>query len=179
MHQSTPGSVKRHARPTGTFRCSSPRVRRRAESVHPTPDRCQAPSADTAAEGLWRSPTGARNNRGRTHTIRLVANQRRTTAAASCRCVWLPATALIVRPALPRHRTGASDAATPRLILAIRYMLSRCEPKTTCVQSRSAATLTRTGLSALCGVAHPSARGPLAIRQRVAVRPYARPIPGA
>lgn len=96
-----------------------------------------------------------------------------------CRCVWLPATALIVRAALPRHRTGASDTATPRLILAIRYMLSRCEPKTTCVISRSAATLTRTGLSALCAIAHPSARSPLAIRQRVAVRPYAQPIPRA
>lgn len=41
------------------------------------------PPADTAAEGLWRSRSGARNNRGRTHTIRLAANERRTTAAAS------------------------------------------------------------------------------------------------
>lgn len=155
------------------------RVRRRAESVHPTPDRCEAPSADTAAEDLWRSPTGARYNRGQTNAIRLVANQRRTTAAASLPLHMAARNGTDRSRRAPRHRTGASDTATPRLILAIRYMLSRCEPKTTCVMSRSAATLMRTGLSALCSAAHPSARSPLAIRQRVAVRPYAQPIPRA
>lgn len=50
-------------------------------------------------------------------TRRLVANQRRPPLPPPCRCVWLPAAALIVRAALPDHRTGATETSHPALAL--------------------------------------------------------------
>lgn len=93
-----------------------------------------------------------------------------------CHCVWLPATAN-VHAALPDPRAGARERPPPRRNVVIGKIWSSCGPETTCSTSPSAATITCAGLSLLCSRSTPAATSPLAIRQRVAVRPYTQPIP--
>ena len=159
MHQTTPGSVKRHARPTGHSAAASlsPRARRNRSIPIRIVARQPPPAPALRASGdhrLVRAITAARPPQVGLSPISAAPPQPRP-----CRCVWLPAAALIVRAALPDHRTGASGTQSPRDASSPSgFTLSPLNPRRHAPQHRSAATLTRTGLSLLCSRSAPPRR---------------------
>ena len=171
--QTTPGSVKRHARPTGHSTAAVPEhTHAQTSSISiRTVARCRA------TEGLWGSPNRVRNNHGQTHASRLIANHchpprprplpLRMAARSGTDCSRRAPLASTRRIGGPPPR----DTPSPSV--------SRCHGvnRDDMLHNTVGGDFDAHWVALLCSSSIPAATSPLAIRQRIAVRPYTKPIP--